>query len=81
MLQNVIFCLVHASLMLICIFFHAHSPYVSMGIVAQWGQLPASEHFFHIHVDYDHCKVHMSITVSVVYPQTSDLLFYIAVCS
>ncbi len=81
MLQNVILCLVHAALLLKSIFLHAHIPYVFMEIDAQLGQLPACAQCFHIHVDYDYCKVHMSITVSVVYSQGSGLLFYIPVCS
>ena len=39
-----------------------------MEIVAQWGQLPACAQCFHIHVDYDHGKVLIAITVSLFVP-------------
>ncbi len=54
-------------------FVHAHSYYESMGIVAQWVNYRQMNNvsFFY----YDHCKAHILITVSVVYPWGSGLTF------
>ena len=43
LLQIFLCYLAHTSLLLVCAVYVAHCPYVSMGIVALWGQLPAIE--------------------------------------